>query len=121
MVLRLGRLRGAHVDDDAARPQRLGDAPPEQHLLDDPAVLQHQHDELGLPDGVGGLAFDARAQGGQGVGLLPRAVPCREGPAGLEEAPRLPRPHQAGPEERNRPGMKCHVRSPDADGRRVKR
>ena len=45
VILRLGRLDGAHVDDDGAGAAGPPPPPAEQHVGDDGAILQHQDDE----------------------------------------------------------------------------
>ena len=99
VILRLGRLDRAHVDDDRPGPQRLSDAGPEQDLLDHRAVLQHQHHDLGLADRLGCRIDDPGTVGHELLGSGAGAVPGGQRIASAQQVAGLVQPHQPCAEE----------------------
>ena len=99
MLARLGRLDRTHVDQDGARPHRLGDALAGQQVGNDGTVLQHRDDDVGIGHGGGSRIGDGGAVGGQRLRLGAGPVPDGDAVAGAQQAADLTRAHQAQTEK----------------------
>ncbi|EWS52468.1 hypothetical protein X551_04748 [Methylibium sp. T29] len=96
---RLRRPDGAHVHQQRAAWQRVGQAVREQQLLHDVAVLEHRDHELGRSHRRLGRVGHAGTGRRQGLGLGACAVPHGHVEAGRAQAARHRRAHQSGPEQ----------------------